>query len=272
MRSSSSRRSSSAVTSRDATASPRSPAPSAPTSSIFHVRLPTLTPDQASHRSARSRWLRLGRITVGWSRVMRSTIVAAGTSARSRRLEPVRAPREDRAGIAELWAALHALQATRDPHYDLVGPAGERHRIPGSVVDVLTRITEVLARGDAITVVPVGAVMTTQQAADILNVSRQYLVRLLDEGKLPFDRTGKHRRLKIEDVLAYKQQRDRARDEKLDELTRLTEELGGYDEPVSRGIPDATADKHATKEERRAAPRKPRAPRRRPGRPPTSKR
>ena len=65
-------------------------------------------------------------------------------------------------------------------------------------------------------------------------MSRQYLVRLLDDDKLPYDRTGKHRRLKIEDVLAYKQKRDHDRDEKLDELARLTEELGGYDEPKSK--------------------------------------
>ena len=98
----------------------------------------------------------------------------------------------------------------------------------------LARIAEVLARGDALTIVPVGAVMTTQQAADLLNVSRQYLVRLLDDGKIPYDRTGKHRRLKIEDVLAYKQKRDLERDEKLGELAKLTEELGGYDEPKGR--------------------------------------
>jgi excisionase family DNA binding protein len=76
--------------------------------------------------------------------------------------------------------------------------------------------------------------MTTQQAADLLNVSRQYLVRLLDDGKLPYDRTGKHRRLKMEDVLAYKKQRDLERDNKLDEIAKLTEELGGYGEPKAR--------------------------------------
>jgi excisionase family DNA binding protein len=156
------------------------------------------------------------------------------TPERIRRLEPVRAPREDQAEIAELATALHAPSTARDTHYDLIGPGGERHRIPQAVVYGLARIVEVLASGDALTIVPVGAVMTTQQAADLLNVSRQYLVRLLDDGKLPYDRTGKHRRLKIEDVLAYKQQRDHERDEKLDELARLTEELGGYDEPKSR--------------------------------------
>jgi excisionase family DNA binding protein len=154
---------------------------------------------------------------------------AVATPERIRRLEPVRAPREEQVKIAELSTALHAPKAAHDTHYDLIGPGGERHRIPQAVVYGLARIAEVLARGDALTIVPVGAVMTTQQAADLLNVSRQYLVRLLDDGKLPYDRTGKHRRLKIEDVLAYKHMRDQDRDEKLDELARLTDELGGYE-------------------------------------------
>lgn len=161
-------------------------------------------------------------------------MVVAATSEKIRRLEPVRAPREERDEIAELSSALHPPPSGHEVHYDLVGPSGQRHRIPESVIHGLARIVEVLARGDALTIVPVGARVTTQQAADLLNVSRQYLVRLLDEGRIPYDRTGTHRRLKIEDVLAYKQKRDRERDAGLDELTRLTEELGGYDVPKGR--------------------------------------
>ncbi len=86
-----------------------------------------------------------------------------------------------------------------------------------------------MARGDALTVVPVGKVITTQQAANILNVSRQYLVRLLDQGKISFAKTGKHRRLRIEDVLAYKDQRDKDRRAGLRNLSRLTQDFGGYD-------------------------------------------
>jgi excisionase family DNA binding protein len=72
------------------------------------------------------------------------------------------------------------------------------------VFHVLAHVVEVLARGDAITVVPVVRDLTTQQAADILNVSRQYLVRLLKEKRLRFAMTGKHRRLHIEHVIAFK--------------------------------------------------------------------
>lgn len=74
--------------------------------------------------------------------------------------------------------------------------------------------------------------LTTQEAADLLNVSSQYLVRLLDEGKIAYTRTGTHRRVRIDNVLDYKRQRDRELDKSLDELTRLTEEFGGYDEEM----------------------------------------
>ena len=84
--------------------------------------------------------------------------------------------------------------------------------------------------GPRVTVVPIGKELTTQQAADLLNVSRQYLVRLLDEGKVPFTKTGKHRRLRMEDVLAFKQTRDKDRKTALDRLTELSEEFGGYSE------------------------------------------
>lgn len=107
---------------------------------------------------------------------------------------------------------------------------GDARRSKWREHDVLASVAEVLARGDAITIVPVGKELTTQQAADLLNVSRQYLVRLLEAGQIPFSKVGKHRRLRIEDVLAFKAQRDQERRAKLEELTRLSEDLGGYGE------------------------------------------
>ena len=63
-------------------------------------------------------------------------------------------------------------------------------------------------------------------------MSRQYLVRLLEGGRIPFRKTGKHRRLRIGDVLAYKAQRDKDRRAGLRELSRLTQEFGGYDAEI----------------------------------------
>jgi excisionase family DNA binding protein len=115
------------------------------------------------------------------------------------------------------------------PKCRLVGPKGESIALPESVFYVLERVAEVLSRGDSITVVPIGREVTTQQAADLLNVSRQYLVRLLDEGRIPFRKTGKHRRLQIEDVLAFKEIRDKDRRAGLRDLSQMTQEFGGYD-------------------------------------------
>ena len=149
-----------------------------------------------------------------------------------RRMTPVAAPPEQRPQVAALFKALEGMvQAPkrRAPKCQLVGPSGESIALPPSIFYVLERVAEVLARGDSITVVPVGREVTTQQAADLLNVSRQYLVRLLEEKRIPFRKTGKHRRLRIEDVLAFKETRDKDRSAGLRELSQMSQEFGGYD-------------------------------------------
>lgn len=147
-----------------------------------------------------------------------------------RRMTPVAVPEASRAEVIDLMEALRAGLLPNQPATPprLIGPNGEQHAIPPTVYYLLKQAVEILARGDAITLVPVGKLLTTQQAADLLNVSRQYLIRLLETGAIPFERVGKHRRLKIEDVLSFKQNRDAQRRSKLAELTRLSEESGGY--------------------------------------------
>jgi excisionase family DNA binding protein len=96
-------------------------------------------------------------------------------------------------------------------------------------VRVLTEAARVLARGDAVAVVPLQQELTTQGAADLLNVSRQYLVRLLDQGTIPCHKVGTHRRIAVGDLLRYKRQRDLERQHGLAELARLSQELGLYE-------------------------------------------
>jgi len=113
------------------------------------------------------------------------------------------------------------------PH--LLGPDGEGIELPESAVEALRVIIEAMADGRSITLVPHDKELTSQEAADILRVSRPHLIKLLDRGELRFHLVGTHRRIRIEDVLAYRDRRDAERDAALRELARLSEELpGGY--------------------------------------------
>jgi excisionase family DNA binding protein len=87
-----------------------------------------------------------------------------------------------------------------------------------------------------VTLIPHDKELTTKEAADILNVSRPFLVKLLDRRDIPYHRVGTHRRLNVEDVLAYRDLRAARRREKLRELTELSEQLkGGYRSPAYGG-------------------------------------
>ena len=111
----------------------------------------------------------------------------------------------------------------------LVGPDGEAMEIPPSAFHALELVVQGMARGQTMTLVPLGKELTTQEAADLLRVSRPHLVKLLDNGQIPHHKVGTHRRVPIEDVIAYRRRRAAVTDDKLDELTRLSEDLdGGY--------------------------------------------
>ncbi|MFC7332898.1 helix-turn-helix domain-containing protein [Rhodocista pekingensis] len=150
-----------------------------------------------------------------------------------RRLEPIAPQEDERSEVRRLSALLDdALKgvAAGTGRCRLVGPLGETVDLPPSVFYVLERVAEVMAHGDAITIVPVGQNLTTQQAANILNISRQHLVTLLEDGRIPYRKVGSHRRLDIQDVLAFRQERARQRRQALDSLAALSEEGEGYPE------------------------------------------
>lgn len=111
----------------------------------------------------------------------------------------------------------------------LVGPQGEEIILPKSIFHVLQRIVHHMMLGRAITIVPINQELTTQEAADILNVSRPYLVKLLEDGQIPFNKVGTHRRIRFSDLMAYKKQRDAERTRGLAELTQMSQEFGLYD-------------------------------------------
>lgn len=130
--------------------------------------------------------------------------------------------------LSQMFIDRARSRKSRATRLHVVGPNGETLALPASVVQVLERATAALTSGDAVAILPVGRELTTQQAADLLKVSRQYLVRLVDEHRLPCSKIGKHRRLIVEDVLAFKRTRDAERGLALGSLAGLTEDFGGY--------------------------------------------
>jgi excisionase family DNA binding protein len=115
------------------------------------------------------------------------------------------------------------------PQTYLLGPDGERIELPPSAVEALKAVIDALMRGQSVTLISQDKELTSQGAADMLHVSRPHLIKLLDRGEIPFHLVGTHRRIRLEDVLAYQERRDAERDAALRELTRLSEGLpGGY--------------------------------------------
>jgi excisionase family DNA binding protein len=110
----------------------------------------------------------------------------------------------------------------------LVAPDGGQTPLSLHAYTVLTSMLRELQAGRGVQVVVYDRELTTQQAADLLNVSRQYLIRLLEAGAIPHTKVGTHRRLQLQDVLAYRQQRSGERRESLARLTRASQEMGEY--------------------------------------------
>lgn len=103
-------------------------------------------------------------------------------------------------------------------------------RVPMSALRLLVDVLTEIGEGNAVSIIPVHAELTTQEAADVLNVSRPHLVKLLESNEIPFHKTGTHRRVRYQDVIAYKKRIDNERNKILDELAAQAQELEmGYE-------------------------------------------
>ena len=99
-------------------------------------------------------------------------------------------------------------------------------KLPAAAARLLVRILDEMARGNAVTLIPVHAELTTQEAADMLHISRPSLIQLLDEGEIEYRRVGTHRRVRFDALMKYKRQADAARRAVLAELAAYDQEIG----------------------------------------------
>jgi excisionase family DNA binding protein len=112
----------------------------------------------------------------------------------------------------------------------LVGPDGTATELPVEVFEVLRQVVEVMAAGKAVTVAPHNLLLTTQEAADLLGISRPTLVRLLERGDIAFTQPNRHRRVRLVDVLDYQQRAAQDRASALAAIVAASEDLGLYDD------------------------------------------
>jgi excisionase family DNA binding protein len=132
---------------------------------------------------------------------------------------------------ARLAAESSRILATKRPDHALRVQLddGRVLTLPVAAARLLEHLLTEMARGNAVTLIPVHAELTTQEAADYLNVSRPYLVRLLEENAIRFHKVGTHRRVRFQDLKAYKEQVDAKRERAMSELMAQAQELDlGY--------------------------------------------
>jgi excisionase family DNA binding protein len=143
-------------------------------------------------------------------------------------LDPISLPHGQEEQVHELHELLQ-----REGRARLVGKGGEpAMELPDAIYDLLMKILAVMQQGKAISIVPVMQDLTTQQAAELLGISRPFFVKLLESGKLPFHSAGTHRRIYLKDVLAYKQQRDHDQHAAIERMAEVADQSGRYEDVI----------------------------------------
>jgi len=128
--------------------------------------------------------------------------------------------------------AAHLTSTRKVQRVEILDEKGAAHpvQIPVVALKMLVEVLTELSNGNAVGIIPIHAEMTTQEAANLLNVSRPFVVQLLERGEIPFHKVGAHRRVRYDDVIAYKNRVDTNRLEALDELAEQAQKLNlGYE-------------------------------------------
>jgi len=123
-------------------------------------------------------------------------------------------------------------QLVKRGRVNVVGAKGQKVPLPRPVIGLLDEILKNMQAGKAVSIVPEHQELTTQRAANMLGVSRPFMVRLLEEDALPFHMVGSHRRVYLNDVLAYKARRDKERHASIVRMARMEMKAGTYDRVV----------------------------------------
>lgn len=139
-------------------------------------------------------------------------------------------PREDAGEIIDFLRALRERgRPSADPRARLTGPDGQSVELPEPMFEVLLQVAEAMKAGLAVTVAPHHLSLSTQEAADLLRVSRTTLVRLLEAGVIPFDKPSRHRKVRLNDLLEYRRQQRSEAEIAFADMIADTERLGLYD-------------------------------------------
>jgi excisionase family DNA binding protein len=109
------------------------------------------------------------------------------------------------------------------------GSNSVRLEVPPATLRLLSQILALMARQQTFVLYPESSELTTKQAAEVLGVSRPFLIRVLEAGEIPYRKIGRHRRVLMKDVLSYKQTTQVKREAAMDELVKISEDIGGYD-------------------------------------------
>ena len=147
-------------------------------------------------------------------------------------LEPIRKPsKEDQRVASESYSALASVIGqlnSKQPEIE-IEETSEKIKIPLSALKLLGDILKAMSEGKLISIVPLATEVTTQAAAEFLGCSRPHLVKLLEEGKIDFTKVGKHRRIKFDDLLQYRNQMKDQQKKNIIEIMNADEETGLYD-------------------------------------------